>query len=267
MSGFTRYEGKRRGVASSMSDSRSQSPVEKIIWDLDDTMIPTEHAYVQAQYRLFEWMINKGGIFSANLIPYFEAQIALSHAMQTELQHRAPNLQTVMNTEWEYYDSHQQYTIDMVPDAFWYATQQIAKIRKAPLGNLHELFVQSFGLHARESKSAHLFPQVDKMTLRDFFNYEQELDSEAAKSAPPEFRFSRHRYPASLQAAYAHAAGICHVPLRTHDLYTVGEIGKSACEYKKEGCICGACPVHSENALTSRYFCIQGSADEIEGKR
>lgn len=49
-------------------------------------------------------------------------------------------------------------------------------------------------------------------------------------------------------------------------LYCAGEIGKSACEYQKNGCICGACPVHTEFALESGYYCIQGSADEVDGK-
>lgn len=49
-------------------------------------------------------------------------------------------------------------------------------------------------------------------------------------------------------------------------LYCAGEIGKSACEFPKKGCICGACKVHEEFNLESGYYCIQGSVDEIDGK-
>ena len=47
-------------------------------------------------------------------------------------------------------------------------------------------------------------------------------------------------------------------------LYCAGEIGKSSCEYKRNGCICGGCPVHMENDLKAGYYCINGSADEID---
>jgi len=50
---------------------------------------------------------------------------------------------------------------------------------------------------------------------------------------------------------------------KTELLYCAGEIGKSTCAYEKKGCVCGVCPVHTENALTSMYYCIQGSADQI----
>lgn len=41
-------------------------------------------------------------------------------------------------------------------------------------------------------------------------------------------------------------------------LYCAQEIGKSACEYKMNGCICGACPVHTENDLHAGYYCVHG---------
>jgi hypothetical protein len=49
-------------------------------------------------------------------------------------------------------------------------------------------------------------------------------------------------------------------------LYCAEEIGKSACDYAMEGCICGPCPVHVENNLLSGYYCIGGSAEEVDGK-
>lgn len=49
-------------------------------------------------------------------------------------------------------------------------------------------------------------------------------------------------------------------------LYCAGKIGKSACEYKMSGCVCGVCPVHIENKLKSGYYCIKGSADEVDSK-
>ena len=49
-------------------------------------------------------------------------------------------------------------------------------------------------------------------------------------------------------------------------LYCAGEVGKSSCEIKMNGCICGGCPVHMENDLKDFYYCINGSADEIEDK-
>jgi hypothetical protein len=39
-------------------------------------------------------------------------------------------------------------------------------------------------------------------------------------------------------------------------LYCADEVGKSACEYKMNGCICGGCPVYSENNLKEGYYCI-----------
>ncbi len=53
---------------------------------------------------------------------------------------------------------------------------------------------------------------------------------------------------------------------KSEALYCAGEVGKSGCEYQMNGCICGACPVHTEFALTSGYYCINGSADETDGK-
>ena len=40
-------------------------------------------------------------------------------------------------------------------------------------------------------------------------------------------------------------------------------IGKSGCEYQKKGCVCGSCPVHKDNGLKSFYYCINGSAEEV----
>lgn len=50
-------------------------------------------------------------------------------------------------------------------------------------------------------------------------------------------------------------------------LYCAGEVGKSGCTYEKNGCICGACAVHEEFFLESMYYCIQGSADQVDGKK
>jgi len=33
---------------------------------------------------------------------------------------------------------------------------------------------------------------------------------------------------------------------------------KSGCEVTKKGCVCGSCPVHMENSLTSGYYCLSG---------
>ncbi len=54
---------------------------------------------------------------------------------------------------------------------------------------------------------------------------------------------------------------------KTEALYCAGEVGKSTCAYEKSGCICGACPVHEEFSLESGYYCVQGSADEVDGKK
>jgi hypothetical protein len=40
-------------------------------------------------------------------------------------------------------------------------------------------------------------------------------------------------------------------------------IGKSGCEYKMNGCICGSCPVEIENGLKAGYYCLKGSAEEM----
>ena len=34
--------------------------------------------------------------------------------------------------------------------------------------------------------------------------------------------------------------------------------GKSACDMNHNGCICGECPVQSENRFSGMYFCING---------
>jgi hypothetical protein len=47
-------------------------------------------------------------------------------------------------------------------------------------------------------------------------------------------------------------------------LYCAGEVGKSACAYEMQGCVCGVCPVHERAGLQSLYYCIHGSADEVE---
>jgi hypothetical protein len=37
-----------------------------------------------------------------------------------------------------------------------------------------------------------------------------------------------------------------------------------ACSYQKNGCVCGECPIYSASKLTNGYYCIFGSADEID---
>ena len=46
-------------------------------------------------------------------------------------------------------------------------------------------------------------------------------------------------------------------------LYCAAEIGRSTCEYKMNGCICGSCAVHTASHLTNGYYCLKGSAEEI----
>lgn len=53
---------------------------------------------------------------------------------------------------------------------------------------------------------------------------------------------------------------------QNESLYCAGENGKSACPYKTNGCVCGGCPVHMENDLKAGYYCLHGSADEVDGK-
>ncbi len=38
--------------------------------------------------------------------------------------------------------------------------------------------------------------------------------------------------------------------------------GKSSCDFKKMGCICGGCPVHKKSNLTSGYYCEVGAEEE-----
>jgi hypothetical protein len=47
-------------------------------------------------------------------------------------------------------------------------------------------------------------------------------------------------------------------------LYCANGIGKSKCEYHMNGCICGPCPVHSNYSLKAGYYCIYGSADQVD---
>ncbi|MEI7452534.1 MAG: DUF2769 domain-containing protein [Candidatus Falkowbacteria bacterium] len=46
-------------------------------------------------------------------------------------------------------------------------------------------------------------------------------------------------------------------------LYCSGAIGKSTCEYKMNGCTCGMCAVHKDCGLRAGYYCLHGSAEEI----
>jgi hypothetical protein len=46
-------------------------------------------------------------------------------------------------------------------------------------------------------------------------------------------------------------------------LYCASEVGRSACKYKMNGCICGSCQVHKDNNLANGYYCLNGSAVEI----
>ena len=42
-------------------------------------------------------------------------------------------------------------------------------------------------------------------------------------------------------------------------LYCAGE--KSSCEFEKNGCLCGACPLTSEYGLDKMYYCETGPAE------
>jgi hypothetical protein len=37
--------------------------------------------------------------------------------------------------------------------------------------------------------------------------------------------------------------------------------GKTTCELEKNGCLCGECPVASENDLEGMYYCEKGAAE------
>ena len=44
-------------------------------------------------------------------------------------------------------------------------------------------------------------------------------------------------------------------------LFCCAEIGLTACngktcDYKRNGCICGSCPVHEDHGLDSGYYCL-----------
>ncbi|MFA6096520.1 MAG: DUF2769 domain-containing protein [Candidatus Paceibacterota bacterium] len=43
--------------------------------------------------------------------------------------------------------------------------------------------------------------------------------------------------------------------------------GKGTCAYKMQGCICPVCVVYKKNGLDASFYCIYGSADEIENKK
>lgn len=47
-------------------------------------------------------------------------------------------------------------------------------------------------------------------------------------------------------------------------LYCAELIGKSNCEFKMNGCLCGGCSIHRKNNLRAGYYCLHGSAEEIE---
>ncbi len=47
-------------------------------------------------------------------------------------------------------------------------------------------------------------------------------------------------------------------------LYCADGVGKSGCEYSMNGCICGGCPIYERYKLKSGYYCVHGSAAEID---
>jgi hypothetical protein len=49
-------------------------------------------------------------------------------------------------------------------------------------------------------------------------------------------------------------------------LFCAQELGKSSCPFKTNGCICGQCPVHQTYNLKSGYYCINGSAEQVDKK-
>lgn len=49
-------------------------------------------------------------------------------------------------------------------------------------------------------------------------------------------------------------------------LFCSDEVGKSICALAMNGCLCGPCAVHEENDLRAGYYCIHGSADEVDKK-
>ena len=53
---------------------------------------------------------------------------------------------------------------------------------------------------------------------------------------------------------------------KKENLYCAKSNGKSTCQYKKNGCICMACPVHAACNLKAGYYCINGSAEEVDEK-
>ena len=44
-------------------------------------------------------------------------------------------------------------------------------------------------------------------------------------------------------------------------LYCAAEIGRSACDYKMNGCICGSCAVHRICQLTKGYYCLETTTE------
>lgn len=45
-------------------------------------------------------------------------------------------------------------------------------------------------------------------------------------------------------------------------LYCSPEVGASDCDIEQKGCVCGACPVQTENGLTSGYYCVNGAPQD-----
>ncbi len=47
-------------------------------------------------------------------------------------------------------------------------------------------------------------------------------------------------------------------------LFCAKQVGKSTCPFKMNGCVCGNCPVHKTFHLKSGYYCLNGSADQVD---
>ena len=47
-------------------------------------------------------------------------------------------------------------------------------------------------------------------------------------------------------------------------MFCAEENGKGTCDYQMNGCVCGPCPVHTECKLSSGYYCMHGSAEQVD---
>lgn len=212
-----------------------------IISDLDDTLIPTEQAYVDAQFKFIEWVYSRGNILDKALEPYYLAQKSLALYLREILGHRAPNFQTVLQKEFAFYESRKDFSTRHTYDSFQEAFEQICSVRKHDVSVAEMQHVDWIAAQALEAGNARSVLPVTpgRVDVRTFMDREESIDAEGVKG----LGFTAKRFPTTFQKAYLEVCNKFNLPWTKEDLDTVYKIGHTAFDpdqYARIGFIPGA---------------------------